>query len=246
MLTEFLDGATYVTKGCRSFYKDRKAWRYAIVPIVIMAVLYALFFGIVLYFTGIWADHINEWLSGLPAWLSWITSAICGLSYVLSFAIAVLVLGTTICSFYEMFGGFFFDSLVEYYEQKKYGIVPGNHSVMDNVKICVDSILFGIRTSALFIFLLLLGLFFPIIGQILLIVFMGYYMGITYLICSANNSGVSIPKIQSIVKKRIATILGFGVTAYVLLLIPFATIIILPGLVLGGSDLFNNELREGV
>ena len=71
-------------------------------------------------------------------------------------------------------------------------------------------------------------------------------MGITYLICSANNSGVSIPKIQSIVKKRIATILGFGVTAYVLLLIPFATIIILPGLVLGGSDLFNNELREGV
>ena len=71
-------------------------------------------------------------------------------------------------------------------------------------------------------------------------------MGITYLVCSANNSGISIPKIRSIAKRRVATILGFGMTAYVLLLIPFATIILLPGLVLGGSDLFNNELREGV
>lgn len=246
MLTEFLNGATYITKGCRSFYEDRKAWKYAIVPIVIMAVLYALFFGIVLYFTGIWADHISEWLSNLPTWLCWITSAICGLSYVLSIAIVVLILGTTICSFYEMFGGFFFDSLVEYYEQKKYGIIPCNHSLMDNIKVCFDSILFGIRTSALFLLLLLLSLFFPIIGQILLIIIMGYYMGITYLITSAINSKVSIPKIERIAKKRVATILGFGVTAYVLLLIPFATIIILPGLVLGGADLFNNELREFV
>ena len=37
---------------------------------------------------------------------------------------------------------------------------------------------------------------------------------------------------------------GFGITAYLLMLIPFAALFLLPGLVIGGSELFNRELKQ--
>ena len=73
---------------------------------------------------------------------------------------------------------------------------------------------------------------------------MGYYIAISYMICSANNRNVPISKLHTLAKKKGALTLGFGVTAYVLLLIPFSTIILLPGLVLGGAELFNDEFKE--
>ena len=38
-------------------------------------------------------------------------------------------------------------------------------------------------------------------------------------------------------------LLGFGGSAYFLLMIPLTAIIFLPGLVLGGSELFHRELK---
>ena len=75
---------------------------------------------------------------------------------------------------------------------------------------------------------------------------MGYFFGLTYIICSANRNGTRIGQLKKAAGKRIFIILGFGVSAYFLLMIPLAAIIFLPGLVLGGSELFNRELKDHV
>jgi len=75
---------------------------------------------------------------------------------------------------------------------------------------------------------------------------MGYLFGLSYTVCSANRNGTTIGELKKAAGKRIFIILGFGVSAYFLLMIPLTAIIFLPGLVLGGAELFNRELKEYV
>jgi uncharacterized protein involved in cysteine biosynthesis len=135
---------------------------------------------------------------------------------------------------------------VEYYEQKKYGIAAHKLSLGETFKYSLESLVFGIRLCLCFTGLFFLGLFFPVIGQLLLIVLTGYFMGISYMICPAINSNASIKQLRKAANKKLAATLGFGLWSYLLLLIPFSTLFLLPGLVLGGSDLYNSQLKEEV
>lgn len=244
MFADFLTGAMYVTKGCRDFFQDRKAWKFAVIPLVIMTGVYFCFFRLILHFSGKAADCVNAMLPKLPAWLGWLSSIITGLSYIAGITAALFLLGATVCTAYEMFGGLFFDSLVEYYEKKEYGRTPCRHTLRENMKTILDSLFFGIYTSIVFLLLMFMSFFFPLIGQILMIFAMGYYMGVSYMICAAYNKGIPLSEMRRAADKKRNLVLGFGITAYILLLIPFATILLLPGLVLGGTKLFNDKLKE--
>ncbi len=241
---DFLRGATYVSKGCRAFYNDKSAWKYAAWPIVIMSITYVLLFIGIIYFAQQGASSINDKLSGLPGWLAWLRSLVDVSSYILGIVLGLLILGTTCCTLFEIFGGLFFDSLVSYYEKKTYGIAPQEVPFLTTLKFCMDSLFFGIKTSLVFVFLLIASLFLPLVGQIILVLVMGYYICVSYMICSANNSGASLAKLRYSVRKKNHIVVGFGATAYILLLIPFASIVLLPGLVLGGTELFHDEIRE--
>ena len=113
-----------------------------------------------------------------------------------------------------------------------------------NLKYCFDSLLFGVRTSVLFVFLFILSLIFPVAGQLLLACSMGYCAGIAYMLTPANTRGLTLADMRARIGGRRWAVLGFGLTAYLLLLIPFATLFLLPGLVLGGTDLADRELAD--
>lgn len=165
--------------------------------------------------------------------------------YITGVLSALFILAATVCTFYEIFSAFFFDSMIEYHELKKYGHTIIKLSPGTQLKFIWDTVYFGIKTLFIFILLLLISIFFPITGQFLLILFMGYNLGISYMLCSANNCGMSIKELKEISNKKSGFIFGFGVTAYLLLLIPFTPLFMLPGLVLGGSELFNTQIRKG-
>ena len=55
---------------------------------------------------------------------------------------------------------------------------------------------------------------------------------------------MTISQLKKAAGKRIFIILGFDISAYFLLMIPLTAVIFIPGLVLGGSELFNHELKE--
>ena len=73
---------------------------------------------------------------------------------------------------------------------------------------------------------------------------MGYCVGIAYMLTPANTRGLALADMRARVSGRRSVVLGFGLTAYLLLLIPFATLFLLPGIVLGGADLVNRELAD--
>jgi len=243
-ISDLLRGSGYVFSGCRAFYGDRRAWKYAVLPLAVMTGVYVLLFRVILHFSRRGAEALNQELAGLPAQLQWLTSFVSGLSSFLGLLFALLVMGTTVSTLYEMFGGFFFDPLIEYHRRKRYGLPPCGQSLRRGLKYCLDSLLFGIRTSLLFLFLFVLSLFFPVAGQLVLAGVMGYCAGIAYMLTPANLSGLTLADMRARIGGRRSVVLGFGLTAYLLLLIPFATLFLLPGLVLGGADLADRELAE--
>ena len=246
MIRDFMKGLSYTACGIRIFFHDRKSWKYALFPWCFLVIIYFITFRIIAGLTNCISEKITQFMANLPAWLSWFASLVCGLSHFLGIIAGILILGMTVGTLYEVFGGFFFDSLVDHYETGKYGPRPVVITWKSSLKYSIESFLFGIRTALAFCGLFIISLFFPVIGQILLIISMGYFFGLSYIICSANRNGATIGQLKKAAGKRFFIILGFGVSAYFLLMIPLAAIIFLPGLVLGGSELFNRELKEYV
>jgi len=244
MVKEFFQGVTYVARGCSAFYGDRRAWRYAAMPLGILLVVYLLGFWGIIRLSGLLGEWLNELWAGLPSWLCWLHSVVSGTSYLLGAVVGLLLLGTTFCMVYEIFGGFFFDALVEYHERKRWGRAPAELSLAGNIRSCADALLFACKVLFYNVALVIVSLFFPVAGQILLVAVMGYYLGVSYMICSAGNCGLRISELLKALAGKRLLVTGFGVAAYLLLLVPFATIFLLPGLVLGGVELFHEE--EGV
>ena len=241
-----MNGLSYSACGIRIFFHDRGLWKYALFPWCFLVIIYFITFRIIAGLTNSISEKITQLMADLPAWLSWLSSLVCGLSRFLGIVAGILILGMTVGTLYEMFGGFFFDSLVDHYETGKYGPRQVAITWKTSLKYSFESILFGIKTALAFCALFIISLFFPVIGQILLIIGMGYLFGLSYTVCSANRNGTTIGELKKAAGKRIFIILGFGVSAYFLLMIPLTAIIFLPGLVLGGAELFNRELKEYV
>lgn len=246
MITDYVKGISYIFRGTDIFFHDKESWRYALFPLsLLFAVYFFLFWGMI-GLSHYFADKISQAMTSLPGWLSWLGNVISGLSYLAGTIAALLILGTTVCTLYEIFGGLFFDSLVDHYETRKYGPRETKPTWSANLKYCIESILLGIQTAVVFCGLFFVGLFFPIFGQIVLVICMGYFLGLSYIFCSANRNGVTLAGLKKNAGKKTFVILGYGITCYLVLLIPFAVLIFLPGLVLGGSELFNHELKERV
>ena len=246
MINDFIKGMSYIARGIQDFFHDQESWKYALFPLGFLVVIYFVVFWKVIDLSNSISAKINQHAANLPDWLSWLNSVVCGLSHFFGIVAALLIVGMTICTLYEMFGGLFFDSLVDHYETRKYGPPEKPVTWSMNLRYCIGSVLFGLQTALAFGGLFFVSLFFPVIGQILLIICMGYFLGLSYIVCSANRNGMNIAQLKKAAAKKSCIILGFGIPSYFLLMIPFAAIILLPGLVLGGSELFNHELKEYV
>ncbi len=244
MITDFLRGAVYVSAGCRDFYRDVRAWKYVIVPWLALTGVYVLAFcGIFALFR--WVErYLEELVAELPGWLSWLGWIGSCLTGFIGIVLAILLLSVTISTLYEMFGGLFFDGLISYHEQKKYGYPPRKMSWKENAGYLLDACCFGLESAAVFLGLLIVSLFLPFFGKIILAVVMGYYYGISYIVTPANMHGVTLDTLRKRAEKKRMVVLGFGITAYLLFLFPLITLFLLPGVVLGGTQLFNNELME--
>ena len=244
MFKDFFTGASFVFRGWESFCRYRKTWRYAIIPLIAMLFFYIAAFAGLFSFAGKFSNMLAEQFAKLPEWLSFLSSF---LNFVITAAgvITLLLLLSAVFSFiYELFGSLFFDALTSCYEKERYGTVPREMSFSENVKYALSSMRFGLRSAMIFVILFIISLLFPIAGQIILVLVMGYHFGVSYMISTAVNNHLSIKELEKLCSKKSALVVGFGSTAYLLLSIPLTTIFCLPALVLGASELFNEEIKK--
>ena len=245
MLKDFVYGVKIFLRGVFSFYGDKSLWRYAALPLFCTFIACAvLFYGAYIAGSSM-AVVVRDWSAGLPDYLSFLSAILGGAVFIISLLLSVVIAISALGVIYECFGGVFFDALIEKFAEKYYGKTTVIRDMKFNISFMFASLWYGVKTLLISLPLLLLAVIFPIIGKIVLITVMGYRFGICYPVAAGFCQGRSFKESMAMLASKKAVVSGFGVTAYILLmLIPFAVIFLLPGIVLGGVILFQEKCTD--
>lgn len=242
MMQDFLKGTSLVFQGILFFYRTPSLWKYSAVPLFLVLIFYVLIFYLSFRFALPWIldflpDPANHtlWLRWLIYPLRWLTAISCGTAL-------LLVSYQTLSTLYEITGSLFFDAMIVEIEKTRYSHTAVPLSFRQNLAGALQSVGYSIGTLLITIILLPLGLLIPVIGVVLMTLVLGWRQGQTYIFSSGFNRGYSLPEIRRIAEKRKMLLLGFGTTIYLLYLIPVAAIPLIPGYIVSGVLLFNEEL----
>lgn len=242
--SDFSRGIGYVFKGVMGFWKRPRLWVYAIVPFICVKALFA----VVSYY--VMNSHVKPLVERLTAVISgWgmeTLAVAAGFIVHWTAVIAFFLFMASITSMlFEMFGGVFFTYMVRRYEHIVYERpldppVTWRQDLLNTV----GCVVYSAGTVILNIPLLLLGFVFPFVAHALAACFVGYRYGISYCAESGFNKGWSIALLQQRFAGRKAVLYGFGMMVFLLLMIPYVSIFLIPGFVIGGTILVNEEHRR--
>ena len=241
---DFWAGAVCTVRGCRLFYTDFRAWKYVLLPWTLLIGAYLLLFRVAFVFTDRFADWAGREFAELPKYLAWLSVPCQWSIWLLATVGALILLVLTVSAFYAMLGGIFFDALAAYRLRTGYDRETEPFAWRRTFRLMLDSCRFGLETLIVGGAVFVLSFFLPVVGPILLAAVFGYYLAISLLLAAANCRGMRLAELRARARANRAAVLGFGVAAYCLLLIPFAMLFLLPGFVLGGAELFALKLDE--
>ena len=245
MQGDFSRGAGWLLKGISCFYRSPSLWKYALIPFLQTLLLYGvLFFVAVRYGIPFLLDLLPD-PEAQAGWLRWVIHPLRWLAALSCFLGLVLAAILTLSSVYELLGAPFFDGMVVRMEREKYGRMSVPLPFQRNLVCAFQGGMFSIVTMLLAVGLFFCSLILPVVGPVLMGVVIGYRMALTYLFSSGFNRGLGIREIQARAGKRNRLILGFGVTAYLLMMIPFVSVFLIPAFVVSGILLYNEELETG-
>lgn len=158
------EGAGYLHAGIRAFYRDPGLWGYALIPMGILFAFYALMMLLLFWFAAPWAAGLLPDPAQWSAWFRWLLYAARVLIYVSVFGMAVLTGAFFLCSLYEAFGAFFFDSLVQKFERERYGVEAAPVPFRENLRYLLQSAGFSFVTMIWSFLLFWPGIFIPVAG----------------------------------------------------------------------------------
>lgn len=246
MLKDFAAGVKIFFRGVTAFYSDRSLWSCALVPFLCTCCVCIMLFYAAFAAGRAFARAIDSWMESLPDYLDFLSGLLGGTAVALSLLLAAVIAISLLGILYECFGGLFFDSLIDKFSYKYYGIIPVKHKFGFDAAFFAASAVYGLKTLLISIPLLLLCLVFPVGGQIIFAVIMGYRFGMGYPVAAGYCRGVSFGESFRLLQSKTLLVSGFGITSYVILMLfPLAVIILLPGIVLGGVILFEEKCRNG-
>lgn len=239
---DFLRGCGYVFRGIKAFWIHPRLWPYAIIPFLCVKILCSLLlYFLMSQFISPFGAKVNEIFT---KW-GWEGTAHVLEQIILWFFILMMLMVFTAVSnmLFELFGAIFFAKMVRRYEFMVYRrpLVP-DIPFSDDVSNAICCGIYATITLLLTIVLFVLSFFFPLVIQILTIVLIGYRYGISYCAEAGFNRKLSLGALQrQFAGAHKLTLYGFGVTVFLLLMIPLISIVFIPGFVVGGTILVNEE-----
>ena len=242
MLNDFLKGIRYCTGGIQIFFRTPELWMYALIPLLIVLAFYLLSLLLIWYGFGLAVKILENWIRTFPSWISW-SSAIIGFlvkTSILMLSIAAMLF--TVSSVYEIFSGPFFDRLIKRYYQIYYGKNCTDPDWKNTLLYLRESICYSLTTLLLLILLGLAASLLPVAGPFLWIAVASYRSAVTFILPSGFLCGYRIKSQLGKMKSKRMIVIGFGFTAYMILIcLPLVSIFLLPGILLGGAKLFAEE-----
>lgn len=240
----FCRGFSLFADGVSLFFQRKKLWKYALCPLLLMTGIYlaALWMSIV-FAVGI-AHRTEAYLLEQNNWLSAMAGAAAGGITVIAVGIVVTVILLTVSLFYEFLAGLFCDRMIAAFLKENGSFTEPEISLKRTLLFCWEALLFNINTLVGLILLTWAGLLLPVAGQFLLFLFAAYRMGLAWLMPAGFVSGISRHGQKQLLSGNRMKVLGFGTAAYLCWMIPLAPLVFLPGLVLGGTELFLEMRRR--
>jgi CysZ protein len=234
---EFLTGLRLLGRGASVYARSPRLLVLGLVPAVIAALVVTVAFAVLIYFIGDLAALVtwfaNDWSADLRSAVRILAgAAILGVAAVLA-VLTYTALTLTI-------GDPFYESISRRVEEQYGGAgqeaaVPWTTSMRRNL---TDSVLLIGMTAAVGVPVFLLG-FIPVVGQIagpvLDALVGGWFLAIELTGIPFNRRGLRLRDRRRLLAGNRALALGFGVPVFLVFLIPFAGVLVIPIAVAGGT-----------
>lgn len=234
-MSDFFHGCSFVFKGISAFYNHAAAMKYSAIPICLMVLFYGIL-GALIYWGG---SEMNGWLESMMAsWPEWLQSTTLFLINLFVGIVALCLFLGTASAIYEMFAGLFFDTMVEAYESEKFGFKAVEMTREQMWKFFFDGFAWGLGTALLFLPVLIVSSLIPLVGPVFTIAVMGYRLGVACLLSTSFNHRIGLGGLLQLTRFRRSLVLGYGVMAYLVMMVPILPIFLLPGIILGGTLLY--------
>lgn len=244
---DFSAGVALLGRGFGLIFASRRRLILGVIPALITTVLMLGGLAAIAYTIG----DITQWLTGFAdGWSDGVRDA---LRIALGIVIVTLYLSLSVLLFTAItliIGGPFYEAIAEEIEDELGGVpdaerVPGWRCALIGLR---DGVLF-VGLSVLIAIPLLLAGFLPLLGQTVVpaiaIAVGGYLLGIELTAIPFARRGRSLKERRRILSRRRSLVLGLSVPAYLLCLVPFAALLVIPAAMAGGTVLAHRLITEG-
>lgn len=242
-LKNFSRGFALSFHGIKQFYSMPQLWKYTLLPLLLLIFTYAVLWYIGSCAVESFAGYVEEKCSALPDFLQWLATAAHGVAILLAIMLMMLIAAVSAGTLYEFFGGFFFDALIHRFAGEvgmKNLPATGWRFILRGVW---DTVIYSINTLLIIGAFLILNIFLPFIGQLLMVLIVSYRFAVVYLAMSGFHFKRSMFQTRQAAGKSRMLVLGFGVSIYLMFLFPPAVLLLLPGIILGSVLVYLELMR---
>lgn len=239
MLTDLTRGIGYALRGF-SLVRERKVLPFAIVPLLINAVL----FGGLIWFG---AEYFQQFMNAqLPDWLDW--ALVRALLWILFAAAAALVGFYTFTLIANLIAAPFNGWLAERVEvhlRGGRGDEGEQRGLAGEVVASFGAELRKLVYLALWAIPLLVLFLIPVVNLVaapLWLLFGAWMMALEYIDCPLGNHGVVFSRGRGLIARRRWVALGFGGTVMVFTTIPILNLVAMPVAISGATALYVEEM----
>lgn len=217
----------HLAEGMRMVFRDRRYWRYILVPwfwstLIFLSVVVIGYFALVP-----WIQSVIEARLGPSSETTGLLKSLVAIAYV---AIWFFLAGFVFITITSLTSSFLWDDLSQRIEEDITG-VPGRKSTLPTGRIVVDSLSRGVFSILIAIASLFCGWVLPFVGPVLL----AGWLGVLDYTSSAFLRYDRTVGQQWPVAMKMKGWFGFLVGSGLLSLLPFINVLLLPGLVAGGT-----------
>lgn len=236
------EGIGYFLKGF-SLVNQKGIRRFVIIPLIVNFIL----FSTALYYL---IDEIGiqiEWLRAqIPSWLSWIEFIL----FPLALFIVLLIFSMVFSSVANWLAAPFNGVLAERVEQKLTGVTPQQDSLIAVIKAIPHTLKREWQKLVYFvprlIGFLLIGWFFPVIGQIAWFLFIAWSLAIQYCDYAFDNNRIEFDNMRFVLRQNKRGCIGFGSVVSIFTMVPILNLIVMPVAICGATAMWVEQLQKQV
>ena len=239
-MNDFGQGVILVFRGAGEFFRHPRLWRFVVVPLVLVSIVYFWLFYV---FLAVWLPPlqtaVRDFFTG--SWFEFLYRCTEFLISASFYLFLVVVTALTVGNLYELLGSFCFSRMVRDYETNILRCSPGKPSPAEDVSNMMDCGLFSATTLILYFALFIAGFFLPVVVPLATIPLIGYRYATIYSSEAAFNDGHKLREIPVLYRGRQGLLYGFGCMTFLLFLVPVLPIFFIPGLVIGGTLMYHHR-----